>query len=306
MVESHTIEARSLQVAMVGNVIMGIAGVSASYLSNSDALMIDGLYSMVNFASAIVAIKVARQVTQEPNPDFPYGYYANEALYVLFRSLVLLGILLFACFGALNKIMHYLNGGEVAEIKLGAIVIYSLLMVGICFGLAAVHHRNWLKTDKQSSILETERSAAIVDGFMSAGAGGALIGVTLLQGTFFDGIIPIADSILVLILCSTMLATPASLLRKSMHEIAGKASDSILVEQTENAIKLALENEAFEVIDFHMTKLGRSHFCMVHIYPNGAVNAQQLDAVRATVASVCDTHAGTNLSEVVFTAKKAF
>ena len=38
---------------------MGIAGVTAAKLSNSDALLVDGLYSGVNFISAIIAGKVA-------------------------------------------------------------------------------------------------------------------------------------------------------------------------------------------------------------------------------------------------------
>ncbi|MFC4994530.1 cation transporter [Rubritalea tangerina] len=306
MSENSQHEEASLKWAMIGNIFMGIAGVTASYLSNSDALLIDGLYSLVNFASALVAMKVAKNVQQMPNPEFPYGYYANESLYVLFRSLVLMGILLFACFGALDKIFHYLSGGEVPKIVLGPIITYSILMVAICFGLAATHHRNWLKTQKQSNILQTEKSAAIVDGFMSAGAGGALLAVTLLSGTFLEGIIPIADSILVLILCSTMLGTPASLFRKSMAEIQGKATDPELAQKTRDAIHQTIDPDRFELIDFNMTKLGRGYFCVSHIRPKDKVDVSELDTTRQAVTLCCQEIVGHPMSEVVFTSRTAF
>ena len=48
-------EARSLRAAKWSNAFMGIAGVSAAILSNSNALLVDGVVSFVNFISVIVA-----------------------------------------------------------------------------------------------------------------------------------------------------------------------------------------------------------------------------------------------------------
>ena len=39
-------------------------GVGAAMLSNSDALMVDGLYSTVNFVSAIIAGRIALSVVK--------------------------------------------------------------------------------------------------------------------------------------------------------------------------------------------------------------------------------------------------
>jgi divalent metal cation (Fe/Co/Zn/Cd) transporter len=52
-------ERRSLATGMWANLLMGAAGITAAQLSNSDALMVDGLYSGVNFCSAIIAGRVA-------------------------------------------------------------------------------------------------------------------------------------------------------------------------------------------------------------------------------------------------------
>lgn len=62
------VESRFLAVGKWANLFMAGAGVTAAYLSRSDALLVDGLYSGVNFLSAIVAAKVGAAVTRPP-PD---------------------------------------------------------------------------------------------------------------------------------------------------------------------------------------------------------------------------------------------
>jgi len=81
------IERRSLEIGKWGNLLMAVAGVVASFLSHSDALLVDGLYSGVNFVSAILAAKITTVVARPADRRYPFGYDAHEALYVTFRSL---------------------------------------------------------------------------------------------------------------------------------------------------------------------------------------------------------------------------
>ena len=59
MSDTARFEQRSLTTGMWANLLMGVAGIVAAQLSNSDALLVDGLYSAVNFVSAIIAGRVA-------------------------------------------------------------------------------------------------------------------------------------------------------------------------------------------------------------------------------------------------------
>lgn len=74
------IERQSLQLGKWGNLLMAGAGVAAAYLSHSDALLVDGLYSGLNFVSAIVAANVAASVAKPADRRYPFGYGAYEAL----------------------------------------------------------------------------------------------------------------------------------------------------------------------------------------------------------------------------------
>ena len=133
-------ERQSLQLGKWGNLLMAGAGVTAAYLSHSDALLIDGLYSGLNFVSAIVAAKVAASVVKPADRRYPFGYSVYEPLYVKFRAMVLLGIMVFAVFGSIQKIVTYLAGGQVPELVFGPILVYAIVMVAICAALAAWHH----------------------------------------------------------------------------------------------------------------------------------------------------------------------
>lgn len=304
--EDNRYEQRSLKTGMWANLGMGVAGVTAAHLSNSDALMIDGLYSGVNFASAIVAGKVAASVGRQPDRRRPFGYEADESLYVLARSLVLLGILAFAAFNSLNKIVRYAGGAEMPELIFGPITIYMFAMVTTCFGLAAWHDLNWKKGGRVSDILKAERSASIVDGLISAGAGGALLGVTLLEGTQFAFIIPVADAIVVLILATVMLGQPAGMLRNALREVVGESVAPELAGQIRARIDGVIEHLPCDLLEVAVTKLGRMHSVVSYIKPHGSVTADDLDTLRGELHASYSDILDLARSEIVFTAKSPY
>ena len=184
--ECTAIEQRSLALAKWGNLFMCVAGVVAALASRSDALLVDGLYSGVNFLAAIVAAFVGRSILRAPDRQRPFGYEADEAIYVTFRSLTLLGIITFAAINAVIKITTYATGGAIPDLIFGPIQVYMVAMVATCAFLAFWHYRSWAKTGRQSDILKTESRAAIIDGVISAGAGSALLAVTFLTGTALE------------------------------------------------------------------------------------------------------------------------
>ncbi|MCG8587278.1 MAG: cation transporter, partial [Pirellulales bacterium] len=93
---SDLVERNSLETGRWANLSMAIAGVTAAYASHSDAILVDGLYSGVNFVSALIAARITMSVVRPPNRAYPFGYDAYEALYVKYRSMILIGIMTFA------------------------------------------------------------------------------------------------------------------------------------------------------------------------------------------------------------------
>ncbi|TWT38971.1 cation transporter [Blastopirellula retiformator] len=304
--DDSSIERQSLQLGKWANLAMAAAGVSAAYASNSDAMLVDGLYSGVNFVSAIVAARISQSIQAPPDSRYPFGYDAYEAIYVKYRALVLLGILAFAMFGAVSKIIRYAGGGEVPELNFGPIVIYMIAMVATCLGLAFWHHRNWRRSGGHSELLRTETKAAMVDGIISAGAGGGLVGAALLQGTSLAFLVPISDSIVVLVMCGCIVRQPLQIFLDSLHEVAGGTAADDVCAKARTLAEEAAKGRQVEVLEVATIKMGRCYLIFAYLKPKAAVTAEEIDAIRIQLTTACQEALGLVKAEVIITAQSPF
>lgn len=296
-----TIEQRSFNLAKWANLFMAVAGVTAAWASRSDALLVDGLYSGVNFFAAIIAVQVGRSIARAPDRRRPFGYDADEAIYITFRSLTLLGIIVFASFNSVEKILAYLGGGSVPELILGPIAIYALVMVAICAFLAFWHHRSWKRTGKQSEILKTESRAAIVDGVLSAGAGLALVLTPFLRETPLANLIPIADAIVVLIMAAFIIHQPLMTFRDAFGEIAGYSTSAPHYKTARRIVQEIASGARYTVTDIAATKLGRSFFIVAYLDPCRKVASADVDALNKSLGTKAREHFANVRTKIIIT-----
>ena len=298
---TNTFEQRSLEVARWANLVMALAGVFTAWFANADALLVDGLYSGVNFFSSLIAAKVGESVMRPWDKTRPFGYYADEALYVTFRSMVLLGVLLFAAVAAIAKIIAYISGDTPPELGFGKVVVYSICMLAICFAMAYVHHHNWKKSHKHSDILKTETRSALIDGILSAGVGLAFGLAPLLAGTPLGGLLPITDSIVVLVLVAIIIRQPVALFMRALAEIAGESAAPDIVSAIHQIAMEITSPKGNAVVDVAVSKLGRFHIILIYLVPNHPMDGRSVDQLRANLKARCESRIGFVELEVVLT-----
>ena len=127
--DRYRAEARALNLGTAGNVIGAIAALVFYLRSGSDALLLDGLYTAVMAGAAVIAGRVNRAALQPRSRAYPFGASAQESLYVLFRTLVLLGIITFAVTSAMAKVIAYLQGAPIQPVDLAGLAWYFGAMV---------------------------------------------------------------------------------------------------------------------------------------------------------------------------------
>lgn len=299
---NQQIESESLEAGKWANLLMALAGVAAAFASHSDALLVDGLYSGVNFVSAIVAARISVAVARPADRGYPFGYDAYEALYVTFRSLVLLGVMAFAVFSALGKITTYATGGEVPELVFGPILVYSIVMVTICLALGAWHYHNWRRSGGRSEILKTESRAAVVDAVISGGAGGGLLAASLLRGTGLGFIVPVADSVVVLVMCAFIVRQPAMMFLGALREVAGAAAEPAAVERVRSRVRELLRDRPYDLLEVAVTKMGRTHFTVAYVKPDAPVDGNAADALWKELDAALRELLGQAKTEIVIAA----
>ncbi|MBD1194255.1 MAG: cation transporter [Vulcanococcus sp. Clear-D1] len=278
-------EARALQLGTLCNVIGALAALVFYLRSGSDALLLDGLYTAVMAGASVIAGRVSLAALQPRSRAYPFGASGQEPLYVLFRTLVLLGIIAFAMVSAAGKVLTHLQGGPVAAVRLDGLGLYFSAMVLLNLWLWQVFVRSWSHSGRNNDMLRGMAISARFDALISAGTGLTLLGVPLLLGTPLAPLMPIADSLLVLVLCAALLGEPIAILKGAVAEAAG--SSRSLGQDTQitcaNAIVPVLKQQGCELLELAMIRLGRTVTAVAYVEPENAMTAGQVDDLRLAV-----------------------
>ena len=92
-------ETKALKLSAVGALFMAALGIVFGLLTRSDAIMLDGFFSLVCFAMAVVTIRVAWLVQQPPDEHFLFGYAQFEPFLNTVKGLLMLGVSGFGVLG---------------------------------------------------------------------------------------------------------------------------------------------------------------------------------------------------------------
>jgi divalent metal cation (Fe/Co/Zn/Cd) transporter len=297
------VERKALMIGKWANLFMAAAGLLAAWASRSDAMLVDGLYSAVNFLSAIAAARIGARVGLPATRSRPWGHDFDEVLYVTFRSLILIGVLIFAAVISATKIWTFFSGGSVPELVFGPIAVYVVVIVSICLALAVNFHRAYRKTGKRSAILKTEARAAMIDGALSLGSGAALLSLPFLEGTVLGPYVPIGDAIVVLVLILAIVWQPLSSFRTTLADLAGVSAPSGTHARVARAARELAREKGYRFHRSAVLQAGRMHWVVVYLDPERPVQAEEIDAFQKALSDRLEALIGPSRAEIVVTAQ---
>jgi len=297
-------EIRALQLGTLGNSVGAVAALVFYLRSGSDALLLDGLYTAVMAGASVIAGQVNRAALQPRSRAYPFGASGQEPLYVLFRTLVLLGIIAFAMVSAIGKILTAVQGGVIPAVQLDGLGWYFSAMVLLNLWLWRVFARSWSNGGGNNDMLRGMAISARFDALISAGTGIALLGSPSLLATPLAPLVSIADSLLVLVLSLALVGEPIAILQGAVTEAAG-SSRSIppaLHSSCSASVAAVLAQRGCTLLELAMIRLGRTVTAVAYVEPATAVTASQTDGLRLDVeAELVQTLQTPVLCEVIAT-----
>jgi predicted Co/Zn/Cd cation transporter (cation efflux family) len=89
-------ESSALLLSAGAALLIGGVGVAAAMATNSRAILLDGLFNLCFFVTALFALRVAHLLKRPDDACYPYGYLYFEPLINTVKGLLILGISLFA------------------------------------------------------------------------------------------------------------------------------------------------------------------------------------------------------------------
>ncbi|VWL85602.1 cation transporter [Oceanivirga miroungae] len=212
-------EKKALLFGVLINIIMGIAGIYMYFITDIDALFLDGSFSLISAIGCIFAIIITKY-SNVKTKRFPYGLNFLEPLYASIKGIFILSLIIAAGISAITKLYNFffLDKGQILE--MGEVLNYSLLMTVLCFLLSYIFYYYNKKIGRKSIILTTESKASFVDGVISLGLGVAILLISFLpkQGnTLF--VYYIGDSLITIILIAFTTKEPLDAFKESFTEL---------------------------------------------------------------------------------------
>ena len=268
MTTKTELEDHAIKLTIVGNVGMGLLGVGFAIYTGSEAILLDGVFSAIAFAIALVTLYIARLVRQPGNDKYPFGYAVFEPMLNLAKGLIIAIVLVFAASTAVSAI---LEGGR--TIELGAAVLYAMIAAAGCGLLAWKIHR--LAGATGSPIVAVDARNWIIDGLFSVAVALGFAAVFLLEGSRYAWLVPYADPMIVLFLVLAAIPLPYKVIRENWGQITGIAPGHEVQSRIHDIVRQVLTSIPHRNYNLRLTRIGRLLY--LHLYvvvPVGDVTAE--------------------------------
>jgi cation diffusion facilitator family transporter len=290
-------EKKALKLSAGMALFMAALGIVFGLLTRSDAIMLDGFFSLVGFAMAVVTIRVAWLVQQPPDEHFHFGYAQFEPFLNTVKGLLMLGVSGFAVAGAVDALLH---GGR--DLNAGLAVIYALIALTGCFIVAGIQRRAARNTG--SPLLEVDYRNWLIDGILSGVVALVFVAALILGRTDWAHVVPYIDPVLVIVVVLAIIAVPIGIIRDGAREILGFAPARAIQDDVRGRVEGAIGDVPVKATHVSMMKIGRFFYILNQIVVSPEFRpgrVAELDEVRGRIARAMDGFEPKPIIDTVFT-----
>lgn len=288
-------ELQALRVSIGGALLMALIGLLFAWITSSEAILLDGVFSSISFIMAILTIKVAHLVKQPDDEHFHFGYAHFAPLINVIKSLIMISLCIFAMAVAVNSL---LGGGR--ALQMGTAVVYGGISTVGCIVIAVY----LLRAAKRSGsvLVELDARAWVVDALLSAAVLISFAAGFLVSNTQFSHYVDYLDPMLVTVLCLVSLPIPLKILQQNGREVLLFAPDAALQQQVDDIFRE--QSAPMDIHDYRirMLKMGNTLNILVHVQLDAEkkVRVDELDAMRKRFVSALEVLNLRGIADVVF------
>lgn len=261
--EKQTNEMKALVCGIVLNLLSTIAGFIFFGLTLSMSIFLDALISGILCCSTVASVFVSNAVNKKKTNKYPLGRYAIENIFLLFRSIMMLGTIIFTIFDGAQNIAFFIRGEKLNVVNMDNIYLISYCALMVFFCLLITISYSFFNKKAKSEIIKIEIKASIYDGLVTLFAISSLLIFANVEGLKFMA--PIGDSITVIILSVFYTYSPV---KELIHQI------SILTDRRRfpNKEKKMLKNLSvlypeYKYVDIYYSFSGNTHSIYISLYP---------------------------------------
>lgn len=277
-------EKTALKISILGCVFMGGLGISFALLTNSDAILLDGMFNLIAFGLGIITLKIFLRLEKGETERFQFGYYAFEPFINIIKSLSVLGVSIMALVISVEKL--FLGGSELA---LGYAIVYSVIATSGCIvimiGLRHISKRiksPLVEVDAKNWTVSCMLSGAILAAFV--------ISFVLSENGWGDAALYV-DPIMVIGLVIVVISIPIKILRQNLLQMLLSSPPEDIVKDIRNKIEGCISSLNPTKVKIRVAQQGRLTYVMTHVtLPKDSphYSVEELDNIRDKVSETTD------------------
>ena len=277
---------------------VGIVGLAFSLLTGSQAILLDGLFNLSYFVTALLTLRVARLVTRPDDEDFPLGYSYFEPLMNGVKGILILGISAMALFDAVNSL---LTGGR--QIGIGLAIGYGVFATIACSGTGILLRRAHRITG--SPLVGVDAESWTVNGAISGAVLLTFCAVPIVAAMGWTEAVPYVDPFLVTVVVLISVSIPVRMAWQALMELLNRAPPPEVRGPIAALVRKELGELPSRKVYVRMIRPGRTLYVAVHVLLSGDFPVSDLgtlDAIRDRVDQAVRRIHPNVFVEVVFTA----
>jgi cation diffusion facilitator family transporter len=295
-------EHAALKLSAVTSLFFALLGIGFYWLAQSEAILLDGFFSLIAFTLGLLTLKVARLVRRPDDERFHFGYAFFEPLLNTIKGLIILVLCAFALASAMSALFR---GGR--ELSLGYAVLYSIVASLGGFLVAAVQKRAARRN--ASPLLEVDAKNWLIDGGISSGVALSFLVAWFIEGTAWSYVVPYVDPFLVVAIVVVMIRIPLTTIKDNLGELLQVAPEPTVQQEVRQRFDRAIKDYSFAKTYLRMVKIGRYFYLMIHILVPREFRlsgVKDLDAMRAHIANHMKGIRPNLILDTIFTADEAW
>lgn len=247
-----------LKIATGITIIYTIIAIAIALVSDSQVMLLDGMYSMIDIAISFLSIYVVKKVHQPPNEKYHFGYAKFESFMTAVDGFLLLAL---CCVTLVTASQDLVNPDPVDHV--GVIVGFAFVSIFIGFGMGIFMRRAGRKW--HSEVLLADSQLWLIEGFVSAGICVAFsIGMVMQHMPGWAQYTSYVDPITCILIALVFLAKPIKIIRDSFHDMVDACPSAEILERLTDKCEECCQRFKLHAVQwFRLRKAGRRLFLTI-------------------------------------------
>ena len=272
-------EAGVLRVSIIATAMVAALGIVFGLLSGSYAIVFDGVYSLADGATSVVALLVANLIANYNASDasnrrlvekFTMGFWHLEPMVLGATGLLLSGA---AVYAFINAVGSFMAGGR--PLQFGQAIVYAVATVLISLAMAWYGHRanrrlrsDFVAMDVRGWLMSAAITAALLVAFA--------IGLAI-QGTRLEWISPYIDPAVLALVCVVVFPIPLRAMWQALEEVM-LVTPVELKRHVDEVAQRVVERHGFTGYRAYVAKVGRGRQIELYFIAPAGWPARTLEA----------------------------